>query len=351
MARLFMAALERAGAKVELISEFRSFDKAGDPTQQVRLKREGEAEAHRIVENYRNQPKEAWPDLFFTYHVYHKAPDWIGPLVAEALDIPYYIAEASHAPKQENGRWASGYKAAANAIKKATRVFHMTRLDGACLGQLVSDPKHLIHFPPFIETKPDGQGDAAAMVLDAGGRLDRMSLLSVGMLRGGDKFKSFAQLSKTLPLIGGDDWQLLIVGDGPKESEIRELFQGMESRVHFLGRRTEAELVSLYSFADLYVWPAVGEAFGMAFLEAARSGLPSIACRVRGVPDVVADGESGILVDPDDIAALASAIRQALDDQELREQMLKSAIDFVAKERSLQAAADRLSDYMKEDVK
>ncbi len=346
-----MAALEEAGAEVELISEFRSFDKTGDPELQSHLQKEGEEEANRIIEKCRSQSEENRPDLFFTYHVYHKAPDWIGPSVADALGIPYYIAEASHAPKQQIGKWARGYQAAAQAIKKANRIFHMTKLDGACLEQLVTDPRRLIHFPPFIEPKPDQDGDVVSMIQEAGGSLDRKNLLSVGMLRGGDKFQSYVQLSKTLPLIGGNDWQLLIVGDGPKEAEIKDLFHEMRGRVLFLGRKSEAELVSLYAYADLYIWPAVGEAFGMAFLEAARSGLPSVACCVRGVPDVVGDGISGVLVDPDDVEALATAIRHLLDDPEQCSKLSSSAVRYVADNRSLQSAADRLSGYLNEDIK
>jgi len=227
----------------------------------------------------------------------------------------------------------------------------MTKLDGACLKKLVSDPEHLVHSPPFIEKEPEKQGDAASMLAAVGASSSRKCLLSVGMLRGGDKFQSYVQLSKVIPLIDGEDWQLLIVGDGPKENEIKQLFKGSESKVFFLGRKTEAELVSLYRHADLYVWPAVGEAFGMAFLEAARSGLPSVACKVRGVPDVVADGISGKLVPADDVHALAQTVRQLLDDPQMCAELSKSAMAFVADQRSLEAAATRLQAYIKEDTK
>jgi len=352
MARLFLQALEMSGATTQVISQFRSFDKAGDEVLQRRLRDEAEAEANALIRGFEENP-ETKPDLFFTYHVYHKAPDWIGPKIAAALNIPYYIAEASHAPKQKNGPWKMGYDAAEKAIRAATRILHMTQLDGACLQPLMTSSDQLVHFPPFIEPVPDHP--SADMVADwvqqAGGRADRKNLLAVGMMRDGDKFHSYQELVKTVPHLAGDDWQLLIVGDGPRCPDVQALFAPFKEQVIFLGEQSEQELAAIYEYADIYIWPACGEAFGMAFLEAGRAGLPSVSCHIRGVPDVVEDGVSGRLVAEGDCLALATVARNLLDNQDTLATLSVGARQFVAKKRSLKAAALRLSDMIKEDIK
>jgi glycosyltransferase involved in cell wall biosynthesis len=65
---------------------------------------------------------------------------------------------------------------------------------------------------------------------------------------------------------------------------------------------------------DLYAWPAVNEAYGMALLEAQAAGIPVVSCATRGVPDVVVDGRTGALVPPRNPAALAQRLRELLAD-------------------------------------
>ena len=91
------------------------------------------------------------------------------------------------------------------------------------------------------------------------------------------------------------------------------------------------------------MWPAVNEAYGMALLEAQAAGLPVVSCAQRGVPDVVVDGETGILVKDRDFEALARALRGLLLDRERRRALGQAASAFVLRERSLEMAAGRLS--------
>ncbi|MCD6069579.1 MAG: glycosyl transferase family 1, partial [Microvirga sp.] len=81
MARLLMKALDRAGYPPHLASEMRTLDKAGDLQQQEHIRQRSLAEAARLIEHYRTVPEQSRPCLWFTYHVYYKAPDWIGPRV------------------------------------------------------------------------------------------------------------------------------------------------------------------------------------------------------------------------------------------------------------------------------
>jgi glycosyltransferase involved in cell wall biosynthesis len=91
--------------------------------------------------------------------------------------------------------------------------------------------------------------------------------------------------------------------------------------------------------ADLYVWPAHNEAYGMAFLEAQARGLPVVAQATRGVPDVVAAGRSAVLTPEGDLAAFGQAIRGMIVDGTRRAAMGEAARAFVAGERTIERAA------------
>jgi hypothetical protein len=97
MARLLITALGAAGFAPELASELRTLDSHGSRAEQERLRDLSAAEARRLIARYGALAPERRPRLWLTYHVYYKAPDWIGPAVAQALAIPYCIAEGSRA--------------------------------------------------------------------------------------------------------------------------------------------------------------------------------------------------------------------------------------------------------------
>src|SRR5215813_1566984 len=111
VARLFLTALRVAGHDAFVASRFRSYDGHGDALRQARLASLGTHLAERFLRRCANAPETA-PDLWFTYHLYHKAPDWLGPVIADTLGIPYVIAEASDAPKQSLRSSANGRHAA-----------------------------------------------------------------------------------------------------------------------------------------------------------------------------------------------------------------------------------------------
>src|SRR6185503_1801420 len=102
---LIIRALERAGHTIDTPPLPRSFDGKGDPARQKHLFSECENAATNYLEAIA-LGREPRPDLWFSYHVYYKSPDWIGPHVAKTLGVPYLIAEGSHAPKREKGPWA-----------------------------------------------------------------------------------------------------------------------------------------------------------------------------------------------------------------------------------------------------
>jgi glycosyltransferase involved in cell wall biosynthesis len=110
----------------------------------------------------------------------------------------------------------------------------------------------------------------------------------------------------------------------------------------FVGTLAEAELPALYAGCDLYVWPAVREAYGLAMLEAQAAGLPVVAGREGGVAEVVQHGVTGLLTPPRDVQAFARAVEALLADPDRRLVMAGAAWRFVAGQRSLEQAATAL---------
>src|SRR5262249_45454996 len=149
MARLLMAALGRAGHDVTLASRLRSRDGAGDPARQARLQRVGAALAARFARRCSSRLVPT-PDLWFTYHLYYKAPDFVGPAVADALGIPYVAAEASLAEKRREGPWRLGHAATLAAIRRADAVIGLNSADRSGLASGLAAPGRWHGLKPFI---------------------------------------------------------------------------------------------------------------------------------------------------------------------------------------------------------
>ncbi len=346
VAGLLMDALARAGHRVEVASTFRSYDPEGDAARQAAVREQGVALARRMVAQWRDAPRAARPDLWFTYHVYYKAPDWLGPEASAGLAIPYVISEASYAPKRAGGPWALGHDAAGEAIRRADLVLCPTRDDIAGLAALRTRPESLVPLPPFLDPAPFAaaareRAPHRARLAEAHGIDPAVPWIAVaGMMRPGDKLASYRALAAALARALDLPWRLLVAGDGPARAEVEAAFAAaIRGRAVFLGELGLAEIAQAFAASDFYLWPAVNEAYGMAMLEAGAAGLAVVSCALRGVPDVVQDGKTGLLAPPGDEAALAQAVRALLADPARRAAMGGAAAAFVAGERSLDVAA------------
>jgi L-malate glycosyltransferase len=114
------------------------------------------------------------------------------------------------------------------------------------------------------------------------------------------------------------DAVLVLLGDGPDLGAVREeaTRRGVLPRVRFLGEVPDAE--SVESACDVALFPSSSESFGLAALEALACGVPVVASRVGGLPEVVAHGETGFLEPVGDTAAMAADVQRLLDDEPLR---------------------------------
>jgi glycosyltransferase involved in cell wall biosynthesis len=346
MARLLLKALQAAGFAPVLASEHRTLDLTGDPAAQEGIRLGSEAEAERLIAAYRALPQGRRPQLWFTYHIYYKAPDWIGPRVADALGLAYAVAEGSRAPKRAAGPWSLGHRGAEAALDRADALFVMTAKDRVALERELKPNQALVDLPPFLDEEewyePDG-GEVRTRSASAPKGARPPHLLTVAMMRQGDKLASFRILAEALDRLREAAWTLTIVGDGDARAEVEALFARFGRRVAFLGQVDDrARLRACYRAADLFLWPAVNEAYGMVLLEAQALGCPVVAGAYGGVASVVEDGRTGLLTPPGDAAAFAAAVGALLDNPERRAVMSAAAARFIREERGLAQAAHRL---------
>jgi phosphatidyl-myo-inositol dimannoside synthase len=116
------------------------------------------------------------------------------------------------------------------------------------------------------------------------------------------------------------DVQVRIVGDGPERERLarRHAELGLGETVVLLGEVSRAQLSVEYVSADCFCLPTVQEGFGLVFAEAMAAGLPVVACRTAAVPEIVADGRTGVLVTPRRPDELARAMESVLTNEPLR---------------------------------
>ncbi len=334
MARLLMKGLECAGHTVELVSELRSFSAEPLNDHYAVKTAEADVEIARIACAWTRDRK---PDLWFTYHPYYKAPDLLGPKLGSVFGIPYVTAEASYSTRRNIGAWAITQVLVADAVARAAVNICFTRRDHDGLSAIAPRAAFAM-LRPFIDTAQFGVAPATS---------DGTRIVTVAMMRPGDKLVSYRLLARSLERLADLPWTLSVIGDGPCRAEVTAEFAGIPAkRIEWLGQIETAAVQPALSRADIYVWPGCGEAFGLAYLEAQAAGLPVVAQDAAGVPEVVIAGRTGLLTPPNDSAAFADAIRFFLTHASQRRSMGEAARRFVAEERSLAAAAVRLNDIL-----
>lgn len=338
MARGLARLLRRLGHDVLMPSASRVAPGVPPAEAHLALERRARAQAARLIERWRALPAHHPDrfDLWFTYHCYYRKPDWLGPAVTRALGIPYVIVEASHAPRRAQGPTRLGHRAVERALAAADLVLTVNPRDVAGVKARLRPGARQVRLPPFIDTAPfivPSRRDPTRPPL----------LLSVGMMRSRDKAESYRVLARALLSIKDRSWRAMLVGDGPARPEIERLMAPLGDRVQFAGARPHAELPALYAQADLYLWPAINEAYGMAFLEAQAAGLPVVAGRTGGVPAVVADGITGLLTPIGDADAFAAAVVRLLDAPHDRTRFAAAAAARVAAHHDERAAAHALA--------
>jgi glycosyltransferase involved in cell wall biosynthesis len=159
--------------------------------------------------------------------------------------------------------------------------------------------------------------DVGATPVSAGER-STPRIVSVGRLKAP---KDFQTLARALSLLPQGSFEALIVGDGPDRSALERTLRrlGLDESVRLAGARDDVP--SLLADADVFVLSSRSEGSPVSVIEAMAAGLPVVASRVGGVPELVEDGETGFLVPPEDPQALTRVLARLLEDHTLRRRL------------------------------
>jgi len=172
-------------------------------------------------------------------------------------------------------------------------------------------------------------------------------ILAVGYLI---ERKGFEYLIKAMTTVLNEhkNTQLNIVGSGPLEKKLKNLIEELklENNVKIIKNVSDNELLYLYNSSDLFVLPSIvdsqgnTEGLGVVLLEAMACRLPVIGSNTGGIPDIIQDGETGLLVPEKDVSMLSKAILNLIEDENLREKIAVNGYKRVREEFSWERIAE-----------
>jgi glycosyltransferase involved in cell wall biosynthesis len=171
----------------------------------------------------------------------------------------------------------------------------------------------------------------------------RTTIISVGRL---SAEKGQAGLLQAFGNLAGDypDAALVIVGDGPEGAALQAVARrlGIADRVTFTGRLSESDTLERIAAADILVLPSFMEGLPIVLMEAMAAGTAVVASRVAGIPELVKEGESGLLFTPSNWGELTDCMRRLLDDEALRQRLATRAGTTVEEQFDIRQSVDML---------
>ncbi len=242
--------------------------------------------------------------------------------------------------------WEPLKPARRKALQRADRILsisHFTAEKAAQANQIPSAKIRILHncLDPQFECRPP--------IPCSNGSLN---MLTVARLNGADNRKGHIYVIQAMPqlLARFPNLTYHIIGDGPRRSELERLAiqEGVADAVHFCGQVSEEDLRRHYASDDIFLMPSRQEGFGLAFLEAMSQGLPVIGGNLDATSEVVADGETGFLVNPTSVDSIVAAASRLLGDERLRLQMGQAAVQHVAAHFNFNSFCEKLIGYLAE---
>lgn len=267
------------------------------------------------------------------------------PLVVSLHGSDVYLAERSR-----TAGWA-----ARGAFRRASAVTACSRDLARRAEALGADPDDVHVIPYGVDMdrfRPTGPEDERGVRQELGLDSDAAVILAVGRLVAK---KGFVHLVDAVGMLADEnrDVHLLLAGGGGGKAALRRRAREREvlDRVHFLGDVPRPRMPALYREATVLAVPSVdarGNVDGLpnVLLEGLASGLPVVASRIAGIPDVVRHGENGLLAEPGDPEDLAEALRHALDDGALRDRIGRAARRDVEERLNWSAVTDRYAQVL-----
>lgn len=261
-------------------------------------------------------------------HVHWSIPNGLGAFFLKKIyGIPYITTvygEEIHLSKRYNMifilRWLVNNSSKIITISNATQKFCQQ-------AGLVGD---------MIDVVPFGVDTNFFRPLEIYKDDNTFQILSVGYLI---ERKGFEYLIRAMPRVldEHENASLKIVGSGPLESELKELIYELDlgDEVEIVKNVSDDELLMVYNSADLFVLPSIvdsqgnTEGLGVVLLEAMACGLPVMGANVGGIPDIIRNGETGILFHEKDCSMIAEKINFAMENKPQMEEIAKNGINAV----------------------
>ncbi len=244
----------------------------------------------------------------------------IGSLLARVLKKPHIVVEHSGGvhllSRVRAGRWLARF--IVGGTKKVVVVSSDLRCKLVALSPQTGDKVDVIPMGIAI-----GHGGAEGLGNDGEERVagPGRTILFVGRLA---EIKGIEVLLRAAQ---GEAWRLLIAGEGVGRRRLQDLAEGLKLDACFIGHVDRTERERLLTLADVVVIPSIvlpdgrTEGVPVACLEALAAGRPVIASRVGGLPEIIADGENGLLVEPGDSDMLRETLKRVLSDRSLQQQL------------------------------
>ena len=143
----------------------------------------------------------------------------------------------------------------------------------------------------------------------------------------------------------------MLLGDGPLENQLKLKVEKLNLSQHFVFAGMLNDLTNYWAGADLMIHPSVEEPFGIAVLEGMRAGLPIVASRVGGIPEVVKENETALLISPKDSSSLATAVMKLLDDSPLLKKLGEEGRKRYERYFTYQKMIDEVEEYFNSVLK
>jgi len=304
----FVTAAGALGLDVELIPERRRFDLS-------------------VIPSLRNVIESRQPDLLVTNSVKSHFVLWRSRLWQEypwvAFHHGYTATDLKMLVYNRLDQWS---------LPKADRLVTVCRAFAQELADATGIPiDHIsVQHNAIRRPQPVSTADVEALTKRLGIAGNESVVLSVGRLSREkahiDLLEAFKQFSESTPEISS---KLVIVGAGPERARLEAAAEssGCKERVIFTGQVNDVR--AFYATADVFVLPSHSEGSPNVLLEAMAANLPIVATSVGGVPEMVEDEESALLVPPNDPPAIATAIARLLTDRELAQRLTTNAATLV----------------------
>jgi phosphatidylinositol alpha-1,6-mannosyltransferase len=175
-------------------------------------------------------------------------------------------------------------------------------------------------------------------------------ILSVSRLAHDVESKGLGHLIEALPAVRRSvpEARLLIAGDGVGRRRLEALAARLapDGAIQFVGAASTSELARLYGSSDIFALPSLREGFGLVFIEALAAGTPVVAARAGAVPEVVRDGEVGLLCDYGDVPTLAAMITHLVTQREMRDRLARNGVEWVARNYTMRRTTDSVRDLL-----